>query len=108
MNWRYETRARSHRLGKVPFWDDPAHVLVGNLAAGSRSHLGHFRPQSGRSGFDDPARPTSEGDTREDRDPVEGLTPTPKARNELPHVSWSSSALASCRIGVSKPSVNQP
>jgi hypothetical protein len=30
------------------------------------------------------------------------------AREELHHASWSSSALASCRTGVSKPSVNQP
>jgi len=31
-----------------------------------------------------------------------------QALDELPHASWSSSALASCRTGVSKPSVNQP
>jgi hypothetical protein len=51
------------------------------------------------------ARARSEDDTREDRGPVVRLiTKSSKGDN---HVSWSSSALASCRIGVSKPSVNQ-
>jgi hypothetical protein len=93
----YEKNVVAFRLERFAGW--ASHPL--ESAAFSRR-----TPNVVISGFDDSARATSEVDTPRRSWPRRRLITKPSKGDD--HVSWSSSALASCSAGVSKPSVNQP